>query len=181
MPDKIALPNEKYDIIYCDPPWKYQLQLSGGSKASNHYPTMSCEELCAMPVDKIAADNCLMFMWIGSPKLITGLQVGYAWGFDYSTIAFVWDKQLVNPGSYTLSQVEVCLVWKKGKIPEPRGSRKERQFLSIKRGAHSAKPLEVKERITRMFPKQKKIELFARRVGLFADIDDGWSYWGNEV
>ena len=170
------LPNKKYDIIYCDPPWKYQLQLSGGSKASNHYPTMSCEELCELPIENIAADDCLMFMWIGSPKLVTAMRVGFDWGFEFSTIGFVWDKQRPLPGSYTLSQCEICLVWKKGKIPDPRGSRNERQFLSQSKGVHSAKPEEIKDRITRMFPEQSKIELFARRT-----IEDGWDYWGNEI
>ena len=177
----IEFPKKKYDIIYCDPPWRYQLVLSGGSAAKNHYPTMSAEELMALPVKDIAADNCIMFMWIGSPKLITAIRVGYAWGFDYSTFGFVWDKQIPVPGSYTLSQTETCLIWKKGKIPTPRGSEKERQFLSVRKGRHSEKPLQVKERITKMFPEQSKIELFARRDDLFADIDDGWDYWGNEV
>lgn len=177
----IEFPNKKYDIIYCDPPWQYQLILSGGSAAKNHYPTMSAEELIALPVKDIAADNCLMFMWIGSPKLITAIRVGYAWGFNYSTFGFVWDKQIPCPGSYTLSQCEVCLIWKKGKIPTPRGSHKERQFLSVRRGAHSSKPLHVKESIERMFPEQKKIELFARRDSLFDAIDDGWDYWGNQA
>lgn len=174
----LTLPDKKYDIIYCDPPWKYQLIMSGGSAAKNHYPTMSCEELCAMPIADITSEDCLMFMWIGSPKLITALRVGFAWGFEYSTIGFVWDKQRTSPGSYTMSQCEVCLVWKKGEIPKPRGSRNELQFLSEMRSAHSVKPIEIKRRITRMFPEQSKIELFARRV---ADKNDGWDYWGDEV
>jgi N6-adenosine-specific RNA methylase IME4 len=98
-----------------------------------------------------------------------------AWGFDYKTIAFVWDKQKTNPGYYTLSQVEICLVGKKGKFPTPRGSRKERQFLSEMRGVHSKKPDEIRQRITKMFPTQKKLELFARQTS------DGWDVWGNEV
>lgn len=75
-----------------------------------------------------------------------------------------------NPGRYTLSQTEFCLVFKKGKIPTPRGARNVRQLISIPRGAHSEKPEAVIAGITKMFPKQKKIELFARK-----------NYWGLEI
>ena len=70
---------------------------------------------------------------------------------------------------------EIPLVSIKGKIPQPRGSRKERQFLSELRTKHSKKPDEIRKRIERMFPKQTKIELFARQRY------DGWDAWGNEV
>jgi N6-adenosine-specific RNA methylase IME4 len=98
-----------------------------------------------------------------------------AWGFEYKTIAFVWDKQKVNPGYYTMSQVEICLVGKKGKIPSPRGIRNERQFLSEMRRKHSQKPDDIRLRIERMFPTQRKLEMFAR------DTKEGWDRWGNEV
>ena len=149
--------------------------------AHTNYDTMSTEELMALPVQDIADEDCLLFMWIGSPILITALRVANAWGFRYVTKAFCWDKKTPNPGYYTLSQVEDVLLFKKGKIPTPRGCRKQRQFLSVKRGGHSVKPLQAKESIVKMFPTQEKIELFARHMGLFADTDDGWDYWGNQV
>ena len=74
-----------------------------------------------------------------------------------------------------MSQCELCLVFKRGKIPAPRGSRNERQFVSEMRGRHSAKPNEVRDRIAAMFPKQKKIELFARQQ------TPGWTAWGLDV
>jgi N6-adenosine-specific RNA methylase IME4 len=128
-----------------------------------------------MPVRQIAKEDCLLFMWATSPHLEQAIELGSAWGFEYKTVAFVWEKQKTNPGYYTLSQCEMCLVGKKGKIPSPRGSRKERQFLSAMRGKHSEKPDEVRQRICKMFPTQKKVELFARTV------PEGWSVWGNQV
>ena len=74
-----------------------------------------------------------------------------------------------------MSQVEICIVGKKGRIPKPRGLRNIRQFLSKMRGKHSEKPTEVRERIEKMFPVQSKIELFARTRHV------GWDSWGNEV
>ncbi|MDE2802344.1 MAG: MT-A70 family methyltransferase, partial [Chloroflexota bacterium] len=76
---------------------------------------------------------------------------------------------------YTLSQCELCLVFKRGRIPFPRGSRNERQLITARRGHHSAKPEEARRRIERMFPRQAKIELFARRRA------PGWEAWGLEL
>jgi N6-adenosine-specific RNA methylase IME4 len=145
------------------------------SSATDHYPVLSYEELQKLDVGEIAEPDALLFMWTSSPHLDQAITLGKAWGFVYCTVAFVWDKQKVNPGNYTMSQCELCLVFKKGKIPKPRGARNVKQFLSEMRGRHSAKPKEIRDRIAAMFPEQKKIELFAReRV-------NGWDAWGNEV
>ena len=101
--------------------------------------------------------------------------MGEAWGFEYKTVAFVWDKMIHNPGRYTLSQTEFVLVFKKGKIPQPRGARNVRQMVAVPRGKHSEKPIEVIKGITKMFPQQDKIELFARNNFV------GWDNWGLEV
>lgn len=171
----------KFSIIYADPPWDYagQTQIAHGGKCSgsakSHYNTMKLADLKKLDVAALAEDDCLLFMWSSSPHLDQAIELMQAWGFDYSTIAFVWDKQRVNPGFYTLSQCEICIVGKRGKIPRPRGKRNVRQFISELRGRHSEKPAEIRSRIEKMFPTQTKIELFARTA------TPGWSVWGNEV
>ena len=172
----------KYQVIYCDPPWDYKGQTqhtgeggpaSGG--AENHYPTMTLAELKTLQIVELADDDCLLFMWTSSPHLDQAIELIKAWGFAWATVGFVWEKQKVNPGFYTMSQCELCLIGKRGKIPRPRGTRNERQFYSELRGRHSAKPSEIRKRIERMFPTQNKIELFARSAS------EGWDIWGNEV
>ena len=74
-----------------------------------------------------------------------------------------------------MSQCELCLIGKKGKIPSPRGARNIRQFVSEERQSHSSKPNEVRNRIELMFPTQTKLEMFARST------TDGWDVFGNEV
>ena len=186
----IPFPDKRYDIIYADPPWRHyggngcidrggDTGNTGISKVDRHYETISADMLCDLPV--ATADDCLLFLWAVSPELPTALQVGKAWGFDYITVAFVWDKQHTVIGRYTLSQCEMCLVFKKGRIPQPRGKRNIKQFLSCKRGKHSSKPDEVRHRITEMFPTQSKIELFARVNDRLFPPMEGWDYWGNEA
>ena len=177
-----ALPVGDFDIIYADPPWDYKGQLQHAGPGSTdtggavrHYPTVTLKELKRLDVKSIAARDSLLFMWATSPHLDQAIELGKSWGFDWATVAFVWDKVRVNPGFYTLSQCELCLVFKHGRIPTPRGARNVRQLVSAKRGPHSTKPEEVRERIERMFPQQKRIELFARSTVR------GWQSWGLEA
>lgn len=186
------LPTDRYGIIYADPPWDYggKLQFDKSStKAENmnwsrnifissanfKYPTLKTNELKLIPIADIAEDDCLLFMWVTSPHLAQGIDLGEAWGFEYKTVAFVWDKMVHNPGKYTLSYCELCLVFKRGRIPSPRGTRNEKQLVRSPRGDHSSKPDAVRQAIARMFPAQDRIELFARHKPA------GWDVWGLEV
>ena len=145
------------------------------SSASFIYPTLKTSGLKKLNVASIANEDCLLFMWTSSPHLQQAIELGVAWGFDYKTVAFVWDKMSHNPGQYTLSNCELCLVFKRGKIPKPRGARNIQQLVRAPRQAHSVKPQQVMDDITKMFPKQRRIELFARRKV------DGWDAWGLDV
>jgi N6-adenosine-specific RNA methylase IME4 len=186
------LPDKRFDIIYADPPWDYggKMQFDKTSKskedidlsrkifissATFKYPTLKLDELMRIPICEIAQDDCLLFMWATSPHLAQALELGKAWGFQYRTVAFVWDKMCHNPGKYTLSNCELCLVFKRGRIPQPRGARNLQQLVRSPRKEHSEKPVEVMEAIEKMFPTQERIELFARRRF------EGWSVWGLDM
>jgi N6-adenosine-specific RNA methylase IME4 len=186
------LPEKQFDVIYADPPWDYngklqydktscckeQLVLSRKifiSSADFKYPTMKTEELMKLPLYKIIKEDCLLFMWSTNPHLEQAISLGKAWGFEYKTVAFIWNKMNHNPGQYTLSNCELCLVFKHGKIPQPRGARNIQQLVGVPRLGHSVKPIEVMNNITAMFPTQEKIELFARRKV------DGWASWGLDL
>ena len=137
---------------------------------------MKTPEICELPISEIAEANSLLFLWTTGALLEDGMQVGKTWGFKFATVAFVWNKPNKKlPGFYTMSQCEFCLVFKRGKIPQPRGKRNIPQFLECKGGRHAEKPAEIRDRITEMFPRQTKIELFAR------ECVEGWDAWGNEV
>lgn len=193
MPDFYPpLPKKKYDVIYADPPWHYNGKMQFDktstnkenldpsrkifiSAASFKYPTVKTKNLMQMDIQSIAKDDCLLFMWVTNPHLSQGIQLGEAWGFEYKTVAFIWNKMVHNPGQYTLSNCEMCLVFKRGRIPKPRGARNVQQLINSPRRKHSMKPDEVRDKIDLMFPEQEKIELFAR--GKFK----GWDEWGLDV
>ncbi|MBR1969654.1 MAG: modification methylase [Clostridia bacterium] len=187
-----VLPEKKYQVIYADPPWDYGGKMQYDktciksenvgfeknvfiSSASFKYPTVKLNDLKKLNVSSIADDNCILFMWTTGPQFANSIELGESWGFEYKTVAFVWDKQVHNPGRYTLSQTEFVLAFKKGKFPTPRGARNVRQLVSVHRGQHSEKPEVVIDGITKMFPEQSKIELFARKNYF------GWDNWGLEI
>ena len=174
------LPDKRFSILYADPPWHYNGKLQydktatiarnrGWNKdifvsaAAFKYPTIKTSELKALPVASIAEDDSLLFLWTTNPHLQQAMELGVAWGFKYKTVAFIWDKMVHNPGQYTLSYCELCLLFKRGRIPRPRGARNVRQLISRRRSKHSEKPCEVAENIKKMFPEQTRIELFATK------------------
>ena len=143
----------KYNIIYADPPWDYkgQLQHAGAGSsdtggALKHYPTMTLEQLKLLDVPALCEEDALLFLWTTNPHLDQAVDLLKAWGFKWATVGFVWDKLRVNPGFYTMSQCELCLIGKKGKIPTPRGARNVRQLIQEKRRKHSQKPIEARKR-----------------------------------
>ena len=121
---------KKYNVIYADPPWRYEQKGLQGA-AENHYPTMSIDDMCALPVGNLAAKDCMLFLWTTFPMLPEALKLINAWGFQYKTVAFVWDKQVHNPGRYTLSQTEFVLAFKKGRFQTPRGDFKSKDKFCL--------------------------------------------------
>lgn len=82
---------QRYSVIYADPPWSY---VQGGrGAAKKHYATMTAEEIENLPVKRLADANCTLFLWVTFPNLKQGLSTIEAWGFKYKTIAFNWVKK----------------------------------------------------------------------------------------
>ena len=171
--------NKKYDIIYMDPPWAYHFggPMSSGSRIENHYQTMSHKEMLDMDIASLANPDSLIYMWTTSTHMKKAIELGEHWGFEYKVVAFVWDKVRPVTGYYTMGQSEfvLCFKKKKGKIPQPRGTRGARQVLTETKREHSRKPDEIRRRIEEMHPTQTKLEMFARVSS------EGWDVWGNET
>ena len=169
----------KFNILYADPPWKYERNKVQGA-AENHYPTMSIEQLCALDVEKITDENCALFLWSTFPFLPEALRLIKAWGFTYKTTAFVWLKQnrknkdwFFGLGFWTRGNAEICLLATKGK--PKRKSAKVSQLIISPIDKHSKKPDIVREKIVELMGDLPRIELFARQT------TPGWEVFGNEV
>lgn len=177
---------KKYKAILCDPPWEYR---QSGSKtnsrgmAKQHYRTMTTEDICRLPVQKISADDSILFLWATFPNIDQALKVIEAWGFIYKTAAFVWVKKNKNGsnfwgmGAYTRANAEVCLmaIRKNTKAKKAVISHSVHQIVESIKGSHSEKPGVVRDRIVSLMGGVKRIELFARQK------TKGWDVWGDEV
>lgn len=178
-------PDKKYSVVYADPPWKYNdrrnkhTRFCGGAMA--HYSVMDYKTIATLPVNNITEDSAVLFLWATFPMLKEALYVLESWGFTYTTLGFSWiktnkrnGKPFFGIGYYTKSNCEVCLLGVKGKTIKPAVNTVSSCVIAPRR-EHSRKPDEVRNGIEKMYPQQKKIELFARQES------EGWDCWGNEV
>ena len=163
-----------FPVIYADPPWEYDFPISDSRRIENQYPTMSLDVIMSLPVNDIAADDAILFLWATTPFLRKGLLVMQAWGFDYRT-SMVWVKPSIGPGQWVRQRHEYLLIGVRGDIPTPKGEDKPDSVIEAPREEHSKKPEIVYDIIERMYPELPKVELFSRRKR------ENWAAWGNEI
>lgn len=148
--------------------------------AEHHYPTMSIDELCALPVADLAAPDSALFLWATFPQLPEALRLIREWGFTYKSVAFVWlkknrkaDSWFYGLGFWTRANAEVCLLATRGH--PKRQAANIHQFIISPIEAHSKKPDETRDKIVALMGDLPRVELFARQT------PPGWDVWGNEV
>jgi N6-adenosine-specific RNA methylase IME4 len=164
----------KYRVIYADPPWSYGNTMSDeATQPDTHYNAIDDKRLAKMNVKDIAEDDAVMFLWVTSPKLEDCFPIIKAWGFEYKS-AFIWDKVKHNMGHYNSVRHELLLICTRGSCM-PDVPKLVDSVQTIERGEHSAKPEEFRNIIDELYPRGKRIELFARKKA------DGWDNYGNEI
>lgn len=168
------LPQSRFNLIYADPPWRYDFSKSDSRKIENQYPTMEIEDICALPIAGIAAPDTVLFLWATSPKLTEAMAVISRWGFEYKT-CMIWRKDKIGMGYYARQQHELLLIATCGTPSPPPERSRPPSVIDGTRDEHSRKPDVFYGLIEQMYPDAKKVELFCRRPR------DGWKAWGNEV
>jgi N6-adenosine-specific RNA methylase IME4 len=175
---QMALPDKRYGVIAADPEWRfepYSRDTGMDRAADNHYPTSATEIIAARPVQEIAAEDCVLFLWATVPMLEDAMEVLKAWGFKYRSHA-IWDKVHIGTGYWFRNRHELLLVGTKGDIPAPAMGDQFASVMTIARKEHSAKPEQFLELIEQYFPTLPKIELNRRGPPRL-----GWDAWGNEA
>lgn len=173
---------QKFNIIYADPAWTYNDKAASGQRGAGFkYPTASLSDLMQMPVNQIAADDCVLFMWWVAPMPLEALKLVEAWGFKLKTMkGFTWHKlnkkaltSFLGMGNWTRANSEDCLIAVKGN--PKRINAGIRQFIEAPIREHSRKPDEIRDRIVELMGDLPRVELFSRQS------IDGWHHHGNEV
>lgn len=190
MTDHFAdLPKGHYGAILADPPWSFQVwskDTGNGRSAESHYSTMTMREIARLPVEDLAAKDCVLFMWCCWPSIEDALRIIDAWGFTYKTCGFDWLKAdntqadffqdevpaQVGMGYWTRANSEPCLLATRGK--PKRLNADVRQGIIAPRREHSRKPDGIHQRVERLVA-GPYLELFARQRR------PGWDAWGNQT
>lgn len=173
----------KFSTILIDPPWRFQNRT--GKMAPEHkrlrrYPTMSFEEIGALPVSAVASDPAHLYLWCPNALLPQALEIMEHWGFTYKT-NIVWYKIRKDGGPdgrgvgfYFRNVTELLLFGVRGKMRTLAAGRRQVNVISARKQEHSRKPAEFYEIIEQCSP-GPYLELFAReRIA-------GWTQWGDEV
>jgi N6-adenosine-specific RNA methylase IME4 len=186
---------QRFATILADPPWHFQSWTNGRWKGDGkvftpakapEYHTMSVDQIAALPVDKLAAKDCTLFLWGIWSMLFDTKTIIDAWGFTYKSCAFDWAKADVTQmdmfrvdadaqmglGYWTRQSSEFCLLATRGH-PKKKHSDVNQSIIERRR-QHSRKPDCVYGRIERLVD-GPYLELFARSTR------PNWVGWGYET
>ncbi|MGY6661305.1 MAG: MT-A70 family methyltransferase [Glycocaulis sp.] len=174
----------RFSTILADPPWQFQNRT--GKVAPEHrrlsrYPTMTLEDICALPVADLADEPAHLYLWVPNALLPEGLEVMRAWGFDYKS-NLIWRKIRKDGGSdgrgvgfYFRNVTEIILFGVRGKNARTLApGRRQVNYLESRKREHSRKPDEQYEIIEACSP-GPRLELFSRGAR------PGWEAWGNQA
>jgi N6-adenosine-specific RNA methylase IME4 len=140
---------QRFGTILADPPWQFTNRT--GKMAPEHrrlhrYNTMKLDEICAMPVKEVAAEQSHLYLWVPNALLAEGLQVMTAWGFSYKT-NIVWYKIRKDGGPdgrgvgfYFRNVTEILLFGIRGRLRTLSPGRREVNIVASQKQEHSRKP-----------------------------------------
>jgi N6-adenosine-specific RNA methylase IME4 len=184
-----------FRAIVADPPWKYGAWGGRSGTANNRngegwakrhadgerkpwpmtYATMNVDEIKALPVAKLAAEDCDLYLWTTQKYLPDAFGVLEAWGFRYcQTLTWCKTPRGTGQGGLYCPTTEFLLLGRKGKMPVKK--RVDTTWWNVKRhqNCHSHKP-EFFQDVIEAQSDGPRLELFARRKR------HGWASWGNEI
>lgn len=182
-PPALSQLEQKYGTILADPPWRFANRT--GKIAPEHrrlmrYPTMSLEEIQALPVAQVAKRQSHLYLWVPNALLAEGLEVMRAWGFTYKT-NLVWYKVRQDGGPdgrgvgfYYRNVTELVLFGVCGSLRTLTPARRQVNIIPSRKREHSRKPDDLYEIIEKCSP-GPYLELFARYQRV------NWTQWGNQL
>jgi N6-adenosine-specific RNA methylase IME4 len=171
-----------------DPPWRYRrtkgITTKGfhPSTAEAQYPTMTLEQIAALPVAALAAPDAHLYMWVTNPILCeqrshggpSPVQIVREWGFEPITLlTWVKGENGAGMGFYWRGDTEHVIFAVRGDLPIPAAMRQSNVFRG-KRGRHSEKPDVFMDRVEQVSP-APRLEMFSRRARF------SWDTWGHEA
>ena len=178
------LAGRRFATVLADPPWRFVNRT--GKVAPEHrrlsrYPTLTVDEICALPIADHLADTAHCYLWVPNALLPEGLQVLAAWGFPYKS-NLVWHKVRKDGGSdgrgvgfYFRNVTEMILFGTRGKQrpdaaarPPPGEHARHPQARAFPQARRAVRP-------DRGLQPGPHLELFGRGTRR------NWTVWGNQA
>lgn len=197
-----------YRTIVADPPWPVHAMRRAKVLAGEHYPVMQIDEIKALPIAPLAAEDGHLYCWAVLPMMAEAYDVVRAWGFAPVTL-LTWCKPGPGLGGGYRGNTEHLIVARRGEAfynptcstcgGRARGARKcscevpewryrgertvyTRQFESVAEGTWYVSGRREHSAKPELF--QDLIEQMSPGpyLELFARRRRmGWDVWGNEV
>lgn len=160
-----------FQTIVIDPPWDWgdEGDINQMGRAKPDYSTMPIEDIEALPVGKIADENCHLYLWVTNRSLPKAFRLIEAWGFRYIT-CLTWVKPSFGMGNYFRGSTEQVLFAVKGSQPLKRHD-VPTHFTANRGKGHSAKPDAFYDMVEGC-SHAPFIDVFGRQER------PGWSIWG---
>jgi N6-adenosine-specific RNA methylase IME4 len=166
------LPKGPFRVIVADPPWAYENRAAAAShRGACPYPSMTLEDIKALPVASLAHDDAVLWLWATNAHLPAAFDVLRAWGFEYKT-CLTWVKGHFGTGDWLRGQTEHCLLAVRGRPVITLSN--QATVLHAPASEHSRKPDQFYALVESLCP-GSRVELFQRTPRL------GWAGHGDEV
>lgn len=178
------LQGDRFATVMADPPWRFTNRT--GKVAPEHkrlarYPTMTLDDICALPVADHVEERAHCYLWVPNALLPEGLAVLRAWGFEYKS-NIIWHKIRKDGGSdgrgvgfYFRNVTEILLFGTRGRNARTLApGRRQVNMVQTRKREHSRKPDEQYDLIENC-SWGPYLELFGRGVRT------GWTVWGNQA
>jgi N6-adenosine-specific RNA methylase IME4 len=150
-----------YRVIVADPPWPYDVRQEDPSHRATHpFPQMSIAQICAVKVQEIAHDDCILWLWCTNYHLVPyAATVLQAWGFAHKTI-LTWAKDRAGTGDWLRGQTEHAIMAVRGKPVVELTT--QTTLLHGPLRANSQKPVQFYDFVERLCPAPRYADLFSR-------------------
>lgn len=198
----------RFTVIVSDPPWQMSdpLTMSDVKRgAASNYPVLDIAAIKHLEVERLAAKDSVLALWVPSSILQDGLDTMKNWGYEHKQTV-IWVKTKRDPlkrllprklrsegtgvneptievrrlrkvaQQFDLNTIldfnlgrlfrqthEICLLGTRGKIYGKMQNRSQRSVHFHHNLKHSQKPEFLQDQLDIVFPRVKKLELFARR------------------
>ena len=178
------LGSRKFSTVLADPPWRFANRtgkMAPEHKRLSRYPTMTLDDICALPLADFLEDRAHCYLWVPNALLPEGLRVLSEWGFTYKS-NLIWHKIRKDGGSdgrgvgfYFRNVTEVLLFGVRGKNARTlQPGRRQVNLFGARKREHSRKPDEQYD-IVESCSWGAYLELFGR------GRRDNWTSWGNQA